>query len=66
MVLPRGSWLPRPEIYWPAGFRADLEKFRLALLEGWILVRYAPREILNGTAVLGLGRAFELRQNTQP
>ncbi len=66
MVLRRGSWLPRPEIYWPAGFRADLEKFRLALLEGWILVRYAPPEILNGTAVLRLGRAFELRQNTRP
>jgi hypothetical protein len=44
-----------------AGFIADIEKYNLAAIEGWLLVRVTPTQIKSGKAATIARQALEAR-----
>jgi hypothetical protein len=41
------------------GFVNDLEKYNHAALQGWRLLRFTPRQVLDGTAIAFIKRVLE-------
>ena len=41
-----------------SGFRADLEKYNAAVLEGWRVLRFLPEQVNNGLAIMLVNQAL--------
>lgn len=44
------------------GYREDMEKYNEAALHGWIVLRFTPKQVKNGGAMMPLDRALRQRQ----
>lgn len=45
----------------PAGFTADVEKYNAAALDGWMVLRFTPPQIIRGEAVRTIRAALKAR-----
>lgn len=44
-----------------SGFEKDSEKYNTAAAQGWLVLRFTPRQVKSGEALRWLEKAFELR-----
>lgn len=46
----------------PGGYVKDMEKYNAAVLDGWMLLRFAPEQVLDGTAAEAIRQAIRTRK----